>query len=241
MLKPNNIYQGDCLELMKGIPDNSIDLVFTSPPYNFGGVSIYKKLGKKYSNYDDNMKPLQYYKWLDERLIEMIRISRLTFLNIQMLSGNKDALFSIIGNYKKYLKEIIIWNKINSEPAISKNVLNSQFEFILVFSNTNNKRKFDVCNFRRGRLSNLWNIHKNYKFNLKGHHAIMSIDLAIKVIDNFSKTNDLILDPFLGSGTTAVACKQLGRRYIGIEISKEYCKISEDRIRKTKACNNEYF
>jgi len=224
----NKIINGDCLEVMKGIPDKSVDLVLTSPPYNFNAGS---GLGDKYEEgFNDSLKPDDYLRQQIASIQEMIRVSNLVFYNIQMIAGNKDCLTDLIGIFSKKLKEIIVWDKMTAEPAINENCLNSQFEFILVFCD-NNRRKFDRCFFPKGTLSNVWKIGKNTaKVTDEKHSAIMPMSLPLKVLENFSKLDDIILDPFSGSGTTAVACKELGRKFIGIEINSKYCEIAQRRL-----------
>lgn len=229
------IYHGDCREILPYLPN--VDLVLTSPQYNFDAGS---GLGCKYyytfdsKGYGDNYITDEYYQLQSEILELIIPQAGLVFYNIQMISGNKDALFRLIGNYANFLKEIIIWDKRNAEPAINENCLNSQFEFILVFSE-NNKRKFQRCFFERGTLSNVWSIGKNIKnqYSTIHHAAIMPDAVADRVLVSFSTTKDLILDPFLGSGTTAFCAKKLNRKCIGIEIEEKYCEIAAQRCSQT--------
>jgi DNA modification methylase len=108
--------------------------------------------------------------------------------------------------------------------------MNSQFEVILVFSKKNAiSRKFDNANFKRGTLSNLWSIGRGTRPNDE-HGAVFPEELAERIIENFSKPGDVILDPFLGSGTTGVVAKKLHRKFIGVEIDKEYYESSKARI-----------
>ena len=228
------IYLGDCRDILPSLP--KVDLVLTSPPYNFDAGS---GLGCKYDyafkakGYKDNYTTNEYYQQQCELLDLVIPKAGLVFYNIQMIAGNKDALFKLIGNYAHFLKEIIIWDKKNAEPAMNENCLNSQFEFILVFSK-DNKRKFGRCFFERGTLSNVWSIGKVIKnqHNELGrtkHSAMMPVTLADRVLINFSCRGDTVLDPYLGSGTTALSAKKLNRKCIGIEIEEKYCEIAAKR------------
>lgn len=154
----------------------------------------------------------------------------LSFFNVQILTGNKPALFRLMGEFHENIKELIIWDKVNAQPAIGKNVLNSQFEILLVLQNSKpESRAFQQGQFDRGTLSNLWSIKRGKKID-KSHGAVFPIELAEKVIANFSQPGQVVLDPFLGVGTTGVAAKNLGRSFIGIELAADYFAIAEQRI-----------
>ena len=233
------LIQGDCLEKMKDFPDKCIDIVFTSPPYNMNlrirngkycSRQIVKELSTKYKNFADNMPMEEYYNFNSNVIDECLRVANLVFYNVQFLTGNKVALFELIGNYSKQIKEIIVWDKINAQPAIGNSILNSQYEIILVFDKTNAiSRQFTTGNFNRGALSNCWGIKRGKKV-ADSHGAVFPVELAEKVISSFSKENNIVLDPFMGVGTTGVACKKLNRNFIGIEVDTEYFKIAEKRI-----------
>lgn len=235
----NKIICGDCLEVMKGIPDKAVDLILTSPPYNFNLRLHGNKYGprcevhkNKYSHTDDCLPVEEYYSWQKSCIVEMMRISNLVFYNIQMLTGNKLAVLQLFGDFRENIKEIIIWDKLNAEPAISSGVLNSQYEFIIVLTTDNpRQRQFKNSCFQRGTVTNLFRFNKqtaNVASN--SHKATMPDALADSILLNFSKNNSIILDPFSGSGTTAVSSKKLGRRFIGIEINQKYCEIAQRRL-----------
>lgn len=235
MIEINKIYNEDCREGLKRIPDDSVDLVITSPPYNFDAGS---GLGNKYGgNGEDSMTPGEYYTFLSSILEDLIRVSCLVFFNIQMIAGNKDSLLKLMGNYRSSLKEIIVWNKKTAQPAINRGVLNSQFEFIIVFGK-NNRRTFDKYYFDRGSLSNLWDINKNRNNITTSHSAIMPIELAKKIVLNFTKKEDVVLDPFMGTGTTALACMDYNRNYIGFEKDPAFFNICNERINNHKITTN---
>ena len=238
-MKLNHIYHGDCLEVMKGIPDKSVDLVFTSPPYNMNlrirngkycSRQIVKEITTKYKNFDDNLPMEEYYEFNKKVIGELLRVSDLVFYNVQFLTGNKRALFKLIGEFNEKLKEIIVWDKINAQPAIGQNVMNSQFEVILVFDDDNAiSRRFRQANFERGTLSNVWRIKRGKKYSTN-HGATFPVELAEKVITNFCCEGGVVLDPFIGLGTTAIACLNTDRQYIGIELDEQYVEIARRRI-----------
>jgi site-specific DNA-methyltransferase (adenine-specific)/modification methylase len=237
------LMQGDCLEMMKQIPDGSIDMVLTSPPYNMNlrirngkycSRQIVKELSTKYENFDDNLSMNDYFEFNKKVIYELLRVSDLIFYNVQFLTGNKPALFKLIGEFSDKIKEFIIWDKCNAQPAIGQGVMNSQFETVLVLQNSApESRSFNTAQFDRGTLSNVWKIKRGKKV-CKSHGAIFPDELAEKVIKSFSSEYAVILDPFMGTGTTGVACINLNRVFIGIEKDKEYFKISCDRINR---CN----
>jgi len=243
MIEINKIYNEDCLETMIKIPDESVDLVLTSPMYNIR-LNYRSKDGEyksrsdstrnKYLENDDCMDMMEYYEWLETRLVQMLRITRnYVFFNIQLLTGNKLALFRILGDLAKYLKEVIIWDKTSAEPSALDGVLNSEYEFIFVFSKTGTQvRQFQDYMFKRGSVSNIWRIQKERNDFAEYHNAIMPSKLARRIITTFSKPDSLVYDPFMGSGTTAIACIKTGRNYIGSEISPIYCEIAEKRIKQ---------
>ena len=228
MLKPNNIYQGDCLELMKDIPDNSIDLVLTDPPYGINYQSGKRVISEKFDKLDndDNDSRFEvypeFYRVLKDNTVAIIFCS---FKNYAKDYIELDKLFDI--------KNCIIWYKRGGGIGDLKNSLSTDYEMAIICHKGN-------CNIKGKRVGSVWTISK-VNPNLMVHPTEKPIKLILKLIDKFSNKNELVLDPFLGSGTTAVACKELGRKYIGIEISEEYFNISKDRIERTKVNNNEYF
>lgn len=233
------LIQGDCLEVMQGIHDNAADLVLTSPPYNMNlrirngeycSRQIVKEISTKYTDYDDNMTMEEYFTFNQSVIHACLRLAPLVFYNVQFLTGNKVALFKLIGAFAEQLKEVIIWDKVNAQPAISDGVMNSQYEVILVFDRNNAiSRKFENAFFDRGTLSNCWAIKRGDNL-IKGHGAVFPIELAEKVIQSFSKKGQTIFDPFMGTGTTGVMAKKMERHFIGIEQSPFSFKIAEKRI-----------
>ena len=235
----------DCLDYMQTMEDNSVDLTFTSPPYNMNlsvnakNQYIQKKdkaheFRNKYTNDADNMTMEKYYKFTKTVLDSLLRVSNIVFYNIQFLTGNKRALFRIMGDYNEYLKEVIVWDKSWAAPAMNNGVLNSRYELILIFTKHNAiKRTFDKYNFDRGTLSNVWQV-KRQTSKLKGHGAVFSEDLCKLIIENFTHEKDVLFDPFMGSGTLGVVAKQTNRNFIGIERDKEYYDFAVDRINNTQ-------
>lgn len=226
MIEINKIYNENCLETLKNIPNDSIDLVVTSPPYNMNlrirngkycSRQITKEFTTKYDGFDDNTPINEYYDFHLKVLKELIRTSSIIFYNIQIVTGSKRAFFKII-------------NKNNAQPAMAKNVLNRRTELILIFDSKNAiSRQFKKTNFDRGTLDDIWNIKRGKKI-VNSHSAVFPEELVEHILKNFSNEGDLIYDPFMGTGTTAVVTKRMGRNYIGSELSNEYIKVIEGRL-----------
>lgn len=244
MIELNKIYNENCLDTMARMPDGFVDLVVTSPPYNanirirnFNYVKKTKhdRFGMKYQEFDDAMMPDEYFEFHSKVIRECLRVcSGYVFWNIQMLSGNKRALFRLIGEFHDNLKEVLIWDKITAEPAISDGVMNSQFEFILVLCNDEKEamvREFAKCNFKRGTISNVFRYGKNTKNKFPDiNGAAFPVNLAGKIVSNFTNEGDVVYDPFMGTGTTAIVSHKLKRQYIGSEITKSCALVSDKRL-----------
>jgi site-specific DNA-methyltransferase (adenine-specific) len=250
MLELNKIYCGRAEQLIKELPDDCIDMVVTSPPYNVNlstkkdknGINIYVKRSKngnrqkyKEGGYNDQLMIEDYFDVQKQVINELLRVCNgYVFYNIQILSGNKKAIFRIIGEFSDNLKEVFIWDKCGAEPSLNPRTANSGFELILVFCKDKNEaipRQFTNAYFERGTFSNVIRVSKNSsnKFS-KEHKATFPEKLAHIIIDNFSTKGSLILDPFMGSGTTAKVAKDLGRYFIGFELSQEYVDMANRRI-----------
>lgn len=235
----NKIYNEDCLETLSRIPDDYIDLVITSPPYNmnlrirngqYTSRQIVKEFSSKYDGFDDNLPIDDFYKHHSQIIKELLRTSNLIFYVIQIVTGSKRAFFKIIGDFNENLKDVIIWDKGVAQPAMQKQVLNRQSEIILVFEKDYPiSRQFRSAPFERGKLNDIWNISRGKKLN-KNHGAVFPEELVEKIITNFSNKNDVVYDPFLGTGTTAFVAKKLGRNYLGSELLESYFNFAQERL-----------
>lgn len=230
----------DCLEGLKNLPDNSVDMVLTSPPYNMrtrirdGEYTTREKsdhFSKKYKYFGDDLPIEEYYNFHKQVLTELLRVSKIVVYNYQTVTGSKEAFFKLLGDFSPYIKDVMIWNK-GGQPAMHEHILNSCYEFVVIFESDGRKgRLITNSYFARGTQNNIiGGFQKNN--NIEGHGACFPVDFAKKLISLFSKEGDLILDPFMGSGTTAVAAKQTNRNYIGFELVDDYVKIAEERVLK---------
>jgi len=239
----NKIYNECCLNTMYKMPDNFIDLVVTSPPYNMrtrirnGKYTTREKsehFSKKYKHFDDALTIDDFYKFHSTVLIELLRVSKIVCYNFQIVTGSKEAFFKIIGDFNKYIKDIIIWDKGSGQPAMHGMVLNSCYEMVLILeSDKRAGRSIQNAKFKRGEMNNILRIGRGKKIS-DVHGAIFPEQLPLILINAFSNKGDLVYDPFMGSGTTAISSIKENRNYIGSEISKEYCDIIEERINNQK-------
>lgn len=233
---------GNCYDELKKMKDNSVDCVITSPPYNMNlrirsgkycSRQIVKEFSTKYDDFSDNMPMEEYYEFHKNVITELLRITKgYIFYIVQPVTGNKPALYKILGDFHKNIKDVIIWNKVTGQPAMANLVMNSVFEYIIIFTKDQTSamsRQFVDASFARGTLNNVWNIKRRKSVD-KSHAATFPEDISDNIIVNFTKENDVILDPFSGTGTTGVSCLKNKRNYIGIEISEKYLNISKERL-----------
>ena len=221
-----DLRQGDCLELMKNIPDKSIDLIVTDPPYkvtsrgsagNSGGM-LQKKInrtGRVFEFNDISCKKYapEFYRVLKDGTHCYIMTNHTNL--IEMLNTFTNTGFKFV--------KCIIWNKGNK---IMGQFYMNQFEYIMFFRKGKAK-KINNCG-----TSDILNIlNKKTKVNGKNlHDTEKPVELMEVLVGNSSNENDLVLDPFMGIGSTGVACKNLNRNFIGIELDKDYFKIAKERI-----------
>jgi DNA modification methylase len=241
----NKIIIGDSEEVLKQLPDNCIDLIFTSPPYNFG---------LDYSNSEDGINWKSYFDKLFRIFDECIRVLKYggrIIVNIQPLFSDYIPTHHIISNFfisrKLIWKAEIIWDKNNynckytawgSWKSPSNPYLKYTWEFLEVFckgsiKHYGKKELADISadEFKKWTIAR-WDIPPEMRMKEFGHPAMFPEELARRVIKLFSFKGDIVLDPFNGAGTTTVVAKRLGRTYIGIDISEEYCKMAMERIEK---------
>jgi site-specific DNA-methyltransferase (adenine-specific) len=193
---------------------------------------ITKEFSTKYNGFDDNLPIDEFYELHSKILSELIRVSKIVFYNIQIVTGSKRAFFKMIGEFSDNLKDIIVWDKGHGQPAMQSNVLNRRTELLLIFEDEASaiSRMFKTCNFQRGTENDIWLIPRGER--IKGHGATFPEELVTKILLTFGLEEDVVYDPFMGTGTTAVTCKKLKLDYIGSEISEEYIQIAKERLIK---------
>lgn len=219
----------DCLEGLKQIPDNSIDLVVTDPPYKIetSGGGIYNPSSSQHLSGTEYVQELNLMKngFSKEILDECCRVMKK--INIYIFCSQKQIipLLDYFVKEKKCNWNIISWHKTNPVPACGNKYL-TDTEFILFFREKGVKVK--------GKFQTKFTYYvtpTNKKDKKKyGHPTIKPLNIVENFIINSSNEGEIVFDPFMGSGTTAVAAIKNNRQYIGFELSEEYCKIAEERI-----------
>ncbi len=234
----NKIVNADCMEVLKKLPDRCIDLVVTSPPYNLknstgngmkdgrGGKWANAALIDGYDTYDDCMPTKEYAKWQHEVLLELVRIIKddgAIFYNHKwrvqagLIQDRRDIVYDVP------LRQIIIWKRKGGINFNSGYFLPT-YEVIYLIA----KKDFKLAK-GANRFGDVWEIMQEQR---NDHPAPFPVELIDRII---SSTNaNLILDPFMGSGTTAVVAAGLGRNFIGIEKSPKYCISALERLERNK-------
>jgi DNA modification methylase len=220
-------------KLMNGQKAN---LAFTSPPYNAGKSEALSgnthTTDNKYNEYNDNQTQSNYLDLLTGFTNNAILFSDYLICNIQSLAGNKIALIEYLNNYKDNFIDVAIWDKGHGAPAMAKNVMTSCWEYLFFISSKENaSRAIPNADFR-GTINNVYRgkPNRNNEFS-SVHAATFPIDLPEWALQ-FTKENNILLDQFLGTGTTMVASHQLKRKCYGMELDPKYCQVIIDRMRK---------
>lgn len=257
MSKDYDLYRGDCLELMKDIPDGSVDLTVTSPPYDNlrtynGNVDEWR-----FEKFKDIAKEL--YRITADGGVVVWIVNDATIKGSETGTSFKQALWFMECGFN--LHDTMIWHKIS--PFTHKNRYIASFEYMFVFSKGAPKTVNLICDRKNkwagvsvhgtlrqadgtlvetsgkkkrrkikefGARYNVWDMPGD-NTNKTGHPAVFPVNLANDHIITWSNLGDVVLDCFMGSGTTGVACINTGRRFIGMELDEQYFTIAQNRIR----------
>ncbi len=230
----NKVHCGDCVEMMDKMPANSIGLIVTSPPYNLrnstgngmkngsGGKWQNAQLINGYDNYDDEMPHAEYVEWQRKCLNAMMRVLRedgAIFYNHKwrVQAGLLQDRQDIVSGFP--VRQIIIWKReggINFNPGYFL----PTYEVIYLIC----KKDFKLADKANAR-GDVWVIPQERN---NPHPAPFPVELAERCISSTSAK--IVLDPFIGSGTTAIAAEAVKRDWIGIDVSSDYCKLANERI-----------
>jgi len=230
-METNKIYQGDCLEFMKELEENSVDCIISDPPYkttargnagNSGGM-LQKDINKSGNVFKHNsILPREYARYLFNRLKDGGHCYIMT--NHVNLIDMLNQFTSVGFNFIKSL----IWDKGNK---IMGQYYMSQFEYILFFRKGFGKK---INNCGTSDLISIPNKKTKGEDGKNIHDTEKPIELMKILIANSTKEGDLVLDPFMGSGTTALACLKINRNFIGMEIDEKYFEIANKRIKEVR-------
>lgn len=215
----NKVICGDCLEIMKKIPDGAVDLVLTDPPYGMSYVSSRRKHKFAEIENDSTLDMTWFDSFADASFRVLTENSHLyAFCNDYAISDFR----MLLKQNGISPKRTLVWVKNNHTSGDLEGDYGGRVEFVLYAQKgrrlLNGKRCSNVLEFDRVAVLN--------------HPTEKPVPLMGFLIKKSSTPTELIVDPFVGSGSTAVAAKQLGRKFIGIEINMDYCKIAEDRLRQ---------
>ena len=237
------VHQGDCIELMDQMPPGSVDVIVTSPPYNIknstgnglkngsGGKWPQAALLKGYAGHNDAMPHEDYVTWQRNCLRSMMRVlseEGAIFYNHKwrVQGGLLQDRADIVDEFP--VRQIIIWQRnggINFNPGYFL----PTYEVIYLIT----KPKFRLAP-KANALGDVWRIPQESK---NPHPAPFPVELAQRCID--STNARVVLDPFIGSGTTAIAAEKSQRKWIGIDISGEYCDLARERIKGITNSSND--
>lgn len=239
----NKIVPGDCLEVMKNIPDNSVDVTFADPPFN---------LKKKYNSYYDEHEVGEYLSWCRGWLKEMVRITKPTGSIFVHNIPKWLVYFGLYLNESALFRHWISWDAMGS--PLGRTLLPNHYG-ILYYVKSENYKFYDIrMSHKRCRkcgyilqdyggkkaqmhpfgplVSDVWtDIHRiRHKKRRDEHPCQLPVHLLERLLLMSTDEGDVVLDPFIGTGTTAVAAKNLGRKFIGIDIDPKYVDITERKL-----------
>lgn len=232
MLELNKVYQGDALHKLKEVKDKSVDLVIIDPPYLIENTKAGGKspLAKSIQGMNNQIKEHNITNGYNlDILKELLRIMKKTNIYIWCNHKQIPEYLDFFVTKHKCSFDILIWNKTNAMPLFNNKYLTDK-EYCLYF------RKGGFCNpnnYQDAKTIFYQPINIKDK-KLWKHPTIKPLNIIETLIKNSSKENDIILDCFIGSGTTAIASIKTNRNFIGIELEEEYVNIASQRIQKQK-------
>ena len=250
----NKIYNENCFNTMERLCNNNkkVDVILTSPPYNTSRIGRKDRYSTRYIGFEDNKTDEEYISWtnkLFESFDKILKEDGCVLYNISYSSEKPDLLWRVIGSIIEKTNfttaDCIIWKKKSALPNnVSKNKLTRIVEFVFVFC-----RKSELQTFECNKKVKSINPRTNQKYyenifnfieapNNDGvcdlNKSTYSSELCEKLIGLYSKSGEVVYDPFMGTGTTAIGCIKTGNNYVGSEISLEQVEYANNRICKFK-------
>lgn len=229
LIEKNKIYCMDCLEGMKQMKSGSVDLVVTDPPYLMQNIHEYKgnELGKHIIKYQQPLQEKNLTEGYDIRILdEIFRVMKAPNIYIWCNIAQVPMYIKYFVLEKKCRMDILIWNKTNPIPLCNNKWLSDK-EYCLYF------RKGAYCQpSGYAEAKTVWHLPANVKDKRAyGHPTVKPLPIIENIIRNSSREGELVLDPFMGSGTTAAASIRNSRNFIGFENNGEYYQKAMQRIR----------
>lgn len=235
MLETNKIYQGDVLEVLKTFPDESINCIITSPPYNkhsanrkCGKTDSWQKANIDYGVFKDDMPEAEYQEWQKKVLRECLRVLKKDgsiFYNHKPRIVNHRVIFPHEWLGEFIVRQMIIWNRKNS-PVLEPIRFMPIVEYIFWITKEQKTPKFNKEAFQ---YQEIWAIPPRID---KEHPATFPEELVNRCIKATTSEGDLVLDIFAGSGTVAISAIKLNRNWVGIELNPKFVEVANSRIQK---------
>lgn len=219
--KSTNLFNGDCLEVMKGIPDGSVDLVLTDPPYNIARDNNFHTMGRAGIDFGEWDKGFDLFSYIDEVYRVLDRNGSFIVFNDWKNLGD------IVKHAEKLgfvTKDMLRLEKTNPMPRNRDRRYITDYECAIWFTMPKAKWIFNRQDDKYQRPKFVHSVDKGL------HPTQKSLKLMEELVKIHSNENQVVLDCFMGSGTTGVACKNLNRKFIGIELDKAYFNTAKDRI-----------
>ena len=222
-MRVNYIDNIDCLAGLKEIPDNSVDLVVTDPPYQIStsGAGLYKQPDKQY------VQELKFMAngFSEEILDELCRVMKKINIYLFCSQAQIRPLLDYFVTRRKCNWNLLTWHKTNPVPACGNKYL-TDTEYVLFFR----EKGVKVYGEYKTKFTYYVTPLNTADKKLYGHPTVKPLEIVQNLITNSSQLGDVVLDPFMGSGTTAVASLKTGRNFIGFELSPEYYATAQKRI-----------
>ena len=225
------LYKGDCLQLLKDIPDKSIDLIVTDPPYEFVSTSGGGSQGHKVAAVMKECEDIDIIRGFNKKVLdECYRVMKKPNIYLWCNARQIPMYLDFFVKERGCTFDVLVWIKDNPVPTYSNKYLTDK-EYCLYF------RKGGYCAPKSYEAARSWWMRPvNAKDKaLYQHPTIKPLSIIETLVDNSSMGGGTILDPFMGSGTTGVACVKLKRNFIGMEIDDKYFRIAQDRIRNEES------